>query len=72
MRLCLIVLCSTAAILLGACGERAQTASHRKSDTKPWDGAQSAYAAPGWKTGDQTAWEEQLRKRSQGQNDYVR
>ncbi len=30
------------------------------------------YAAPGWKGGDQASWEEQMRKRAQGQNEYTR
>ncbi len=57
--------------------ERAQTpeAGRRKADTAAWtssDTAVPAYAAPGWKVGDKTAWEEQLRKRNQAQNDYQR
>ena len=33
----------------------------------------SQYAAPGWKAGDATSWEEQMRTRTQsGQNEYVR
>jgi hypothetical protein len=36
------------------------------------DAANPAFKAPGWKDGDKTAWEEQLRKRNQAQNDYAR
>jgi hypothetical protein len=71
-----------AAVLLGAaalagCGERSQTLdrSARKPDTQPWavsEAATPAYIAPGWKAGDKTAWEEQLRQRNQAQNEYVR
>jgi hypothetical protein len=62
---------------LAACGERAQTldASARRPDAAPWsvsDAANPAFTAPGWKNGDKTAWEEQLRKRNQAQNDYAR
>ena len=61
-----------AALVLGACGEKAQTASARKSDAKPWETAQSAYLAEGWKGGDKAAWEQQLRERAQNQNEYSR
>ncbi len=59
-------------LLLSACAEKAQTAGTGASDGKPWEGAQSAYASPGWKAGDRASWEEQLKARSQGQNEYSR
>ena len=63
--------------VLGGCAERVQTAEagRRKVDTAAWttsDAATPAFTAAGWKAGDKTAWEEQLRKRSQGQNEYQR
>ena len=61
-----------ATLLLGACGEKPQTAATHKSDGKPWESAKTAYTAPGWTAGDKTAWEQQLRLRSQGQNEYSR
>ena len=61
-----------AALLLVACGEKPQTAATHKSDGKPWESAQTAYTAPGWTAGDKTSWEQQIRFRSQGQNEYSR
>ena len=61
-----------AALVLAACGDKAQTAGTPKSDGKPWESAQTAYTADGWKAGDKTAWENQLKARSQGQNEYTR
>ena len=66
-----------ALLALAACGERAQTmdASGKKVDAAAWTVSNSSdpgFMAPGFKAGDKTAWEEQLRKRSQGQNDYGR
>ena len=61
-----------AALLLVACGETPQTAATHKSDGRPWETAQTAYTAQGWTTGDKTSWEQQLRARSQGQNEYSR
>jgi ABC-type glycerol-3-phosphate transport system substrate-binding protein len=58
---------------LAACGEKPQTASGRKADAQAWDAAaKSAYVAPGWSPGDQASWEEQIHKRAQSQNEYVR
>ncbi len=61
-----------AALLLGACGEKPQTAGTQKSNAKPWQGAQSETDS-GWKVGDQASWEEHLNTRTQrGQNEYNR
>jgi major membrane immunogen (membrane-anchored lipoprotein) len=60
------------AVLLTACGEKAQTAATHKADGKPWEGAQSAFTAPGWQAGDRASWEAQMKSRSQGQNEYSR
>ena len=72
-------ICTTISLLfaLGACGEKPQTlgASGRKADVAPWvanSGANPAFAASGWKGGDQAAWEAQIRARNQLQNDYAR
>ena len=61
-----------ASLVLGACGEKAQTTSARKSDGKPWEASQNAFVAEGWKAGDQSSWEQQLRQRAQNQNEYSR
>ena len=58
--------------MLGACAEKSQVAATRKSDGKPWEGAQNAYVVQGWKVGDQASWEQQLKARSQNQNEYAR
>jgi len=67
------VLVSLAAIaVLGACGEKPQTAGGAK-DAPAYSGTGKAYAAEGWKQGDKTSWEQQLRSRGQnGQNEYLR
>jgi hypothetical protein len=57
---------------LAACGEKEQTAATRKPDTKVWSGTDNAFAASGWKAGDQASWEEQMRNRAQAQNEYTR
>ena len=60
------------AVAVSGCGEKAQTASAKKTDAKAWESSQNTYAAEGWKGGDQTAWETQMRIRAQGQNEYSR
>jgi hypothetical protein len=63
----------TAAVVgLGACGETPQTAASKKSDTQAWQATDSAFVASGWKEGDRSSWEEQLRSRAQAQNDYAK
>jgi hypothetical protein len=60
-------------IALSACGEKPQSLGGVKSDAAPHAGVgTSQYAIPGWKAGDKTAWEQQLRARAQGQNDYAK
>ncbi|HEY9240325.1 MAG TPA: hypothetical protein VIP10_15880 [Burkholderiaceae bacterium] len=64
-------------LALGACGEKPQSmdVAARQIDGQPWAGSQAAnpaHRAAGWKDGDKTAWEQQIRQRTQAQNDYVR
>jgi hypothetical protein len=62
---------SIAAGLAGC--EKPQTATGRKSDAKPWQGApDDPFVVSGWKPGDQASWDEQLRVRAQSQNEYNR
>jgi hypothetical protein len=63
---------TVACLGLAACTERQQTASAHKSDGQAFQGPASAFTAPGWKPGDETSWDTQLRARSQGQNEYSR
>ena len=62
------------ALLLGACGERPQSARGANRDTPPYMGTGvAAFTVPGWKAGDKTSWELALRARTQfGQNEYSR
>ena len=62
-----------AVMLLAAC-EKPQVSqqTQRKPDVAAYQGTDNAFADTSWKRGDQAAWEEQLRKRSQGQNEYSR
>jgi hypothetical protein len=71
MRTALLLSC--AALALAACGEKTAGAA-KKADVPAWQGSTgaSAYGASGWKAGDQAAWEQQLRTRTQGQNEYSR
>lgn len=61
------------AVLLTGC-EKAQVSQpgKRKPDVAAYQGTDNAFADTSWKRGDSAAWEEQLRKRSQGQNEYSR
>ncbi|HSW20809.1 MAG TPA: hypothetical protein VLJ86_26540 [Ramlibacter sp.] len=59
-------------LALAACSDKPQTASGVKTDTAPFSGTGMAYVQPGWKPGDKTSWEQQLRTRGQGQNEYAK
>ena len=63
-----------AALLLSACGEKAQvlTASGKKLDGPAWQSAATPYTAAGWKSGDEAGWQAQIHSRNQSQNEYTR
>jgi hypothetical protein len=74
VRRCAGLLSAVSALLaLSACAERPQTATgERKTDTHAFDGAAPAFTAGGWKAGDAASWEQQMKTRAQGQNEYSR
>jgi hypothetical protein len=56
---------------LAACGEKQQTLGGIRGDVAPFQGVDNKYAAPGWKAGDKTSWEQALKARAQNtQNEY--
>ena len=58
---------------LAACTEKPQTlGGGSRQDSPAFQGTGMAYAVPGWKAGDQGSWEQQLKTRTQNQNDYSR
>ena len=71
-----LALLSVTVLALTACGEKPQemNAAGVKQDNAPYQGVGSSqYANTGWKPGDKTSWEQQLKSRAQyGQNDYTR
>jgi major membrane immunogen (membrane-anchored lipoprotein) len=68
-RIALIVLGVAA---LSACGENAQMLG-TKNDATAYSGATNSFVEAGWKAGDKTSWEQQLRARGQyGQDDHSR
>jgi len=67
-----LLICSVA-ISLSACGDKPQSAGGVKSDVAPYQGVNNKFAAPGWKAGDKTSWEQALKARTQNtQNEYTR
>lgn len=63
-----------AALAVSACGERPQSEAspRKKADTRASAGADAAYTAAGWQAGDDASWQNQIRARTQGQNEYSR
>lgn len=69
----LLILSLAAAVLGVGCGEKPQTGAGIRSDAPPYAGSGSNFTQPGWKAGDKTSWESQLKARQQyGQNEYTR
>ena len=62
-----------AGLALAGCSERSQE-MRVADDDRPaaWKGTDNGYTAPGWKAGDAQSWDEQMRRRAQGQNEYSR
>jgi hypothetical protein len=73
-----MLMATAVALPLAACGEKPQTTgqgANKKADAKAWEGvtAGGEYTAGGYKAGDKTAWESQLKARTErGQNEYSR
>lgn len=69
---------ATLALLVAAlagCAERPQTTDQfaGRSGLQPaWEAAANPFVVPGWKSGDQAAWQAQMTKRAQNQNEFVR
>lgn len=71
MKRSLILIATLAA--LAACTEKPQTLSSGvRQDAAAFQGTGMAFTVPGWKPGDKTSWEQQLKTRTQNQNDYTK
>jgi ABC-type glycerol-3-phosphate transport system substrate-binding protein len=71
MKKTLLILAAAAALV--ACGEKPQTTSGAKQDSAPHTGTGKAFVESGWKQGDKTSWESQLKARGQNsQNEYTK
>ena len=58
---------------LAGCGDKPQSMGGVKSDVAAFQGVENKFAAPGWKAGDKTSWEQGLKARAQNsQNEYAR
>ena len=59
---------------LAACGETPQSMQGEvKQDTAAFQGTGMPFVVNGWKVGDKSSWEAQLRTRTQrGQNEYLK
>lgn len=67
-----IALMLISVVALIACGDRQQTAETPSKDAAPYSGTGVAsFTTSGWKAGDKTSWEQQLKARMQNsQNEY--
>lgn len=58
--------------MAAGCGEKPQAAGTRKADVAAYQGTANGFGVQGWKSGDAASWEQQMKTRSQGQNEYSR
>jgi hypothetical protein len=58
--------------LAGCEHSQADAARLKKADAKASQGAAKAYTAGGWTPGDDASWQNEIRARTQGQNEYAR
>jgi predicted small secreted protein len=69
-----LIFAAIALASLAACGDKTQTIGQDiRSDTAAFQGTGKPFTAAGWKQGDKTSWEQQLKTRAQtGQNEYAK
>ena len=61
------------ALGLSACTEKPQSiGQNSREDQQAFKGAAGPFMAAGWKPGEKASWEQQLKTRQQGQNEYNR
>ena len=65
------------AVLLAAlagCGKSpgSETAASRKVGQPAWEAAANPFVVAGWTSGDRASWQEQMNKRAQNQNEFLR
>ncbi len=67
-----------AACGLAGCGEPEQVVLYKqgkyqgKPDQLPWSNAPLAWGSAKWTQGDETSWNDEVRRRTLNQNEYVR
>jgi type IV pilus biogenesis protein CpaD/CtpE len=66
------------ALLLAGCAEKPQDQAKKQAgttvtwDTRPWEAERTPFTVPGVDKGSRAAYEDALKQRAQGQNEYVR
>jgi hypothetical protein len=66
------------ALLLAGCAEKPQDQAHKQAgttvtwDTRPWEAEPTPYSAPGFTKGNKSAYDDAIKQRTLGQNEYVR
>ena len=66
-----ILLWASLLFVLGACGEKPQTAGAGQLDKPAYTGTGRNYTASGWTPGDRNSWEQHMKVRTQqGHNEY--
>jgi hypothetical protein len=69
-----IVTVACVLLLLAACSEQPQELAGGKvrPGAPDWQGPATPFTASGWKVGDEKSFDEHMKVRAQGQNEFVR
>lgn len=65
------VAASACLLTLMGCSQTGTSIS-RSAQQPPWEAAANPFVVPGWKSGDQASWQQQMTQRAQNQNEYLR
>ena len=66
------LLAFAAAAVLGCADPGDRAPGENGPDMKSYQAPKNGYVAPGWTSGDERSWDEQLRRRAANQNEYTR
>ena len=74
MRRIAVFACALLLAALAACGKPSgsDAAVSRKAGQPAWDAAANPFVVAGWTSGDRASWQEQMNKRAQTQNEFLR
>lgn len=74
MRPILATTCALVIVLLAGCGKPAapDPIATKRGIQQAWEAAANPFVVAGWTSGDRASWQEQMNRRAQNQNEFLR